>query len=180
MISTCMLSCLSVDSRSENPCIYDVWWQRETNSSRSESLHELAWVRRFLHSLALFFFVQAVMIMKKDLSWSIVLILLVWRMSFFYCAPHHCITFELVELCMCWCVELPCITTHSSHTLPVVVALQKGKSRSRPFGDERGKICTEPPCSSLSFSLSYCLFWILVHVLGIDVWSIRSKWWWRK
>ena len=120
-----MLSCLSVDSRSENPRTHDVWWQRETNSSRSESLHELVWVRRFLHRFAMFFHVQAVMIMKKDLSWSIVLILLVWRMSFFYCAPHHCITFELVELCMCWCVELPCITSHSSRTMPVVVALQK-------------------------------------------------------
>ena len=30
------------------------------------------------------------------------------------------------------------------------------------------------------FSPSYYLFWILVHVLGIDVWSIRSKWWWWK
>ena len=127
MISTCMLSCLSVDSRSENPCIYDVWWQRETNSSRSESLHELVWVRRFLHRFAMFFHVQAVMIMKKDLSWSIVLIVLVWRMSFFYCAPHCCITFELVELCMFWGVELPCTTTHSSCTLPVWWVCKKAK-----------------------------------------------------
>ena len=127
MISACLLSCLPVNCRSENPCTHDVWWQRETNSSGSESLHELAWVRRFLHSLALFFFAQAVMIMKKDLSWSIVLIVLVWRMSFFYCAPYQCITFELVELCMYWCVELPCTTTHSSCTLPVWWVCKKAK-----------------------------------------------------
>ena len=126
MISACLLSCLSVDSRSENPCTYDVWRQRETKSSGSESLHELVWVRRFLHSSAMFFFVQAVMIMKRDLCWSIVLIS-VWRRSFFYCAPYQCITFELVKMYMYWCVELPCTTTHSSCTLPRWWVCKKAK-----------------------------------------------------
>ena len=179
MISTCMLSCLSVDSRSENPCTYDVWWQRETNSSGSESLHELAWVRRFLHSLALSFFVQAVMIMKKDLSWSIRIDICVEDEFLLLCtiSMHYFWASRDVYVLMCW------IALHYNSQLlypACVVGLQKGKSRSRPFGDERGKICTEPPCSSLSFSPSYCLFWILVQVLGIDAWSIRSKWWWWK
>ena len=82
-----------------------------------------------------------------------------------------------VYVLMCW------IAVHYNPQLlypACVVGLQKGKSRSRPFGDERGKICTEPPCSSLSFSPSCCLLWILVQVHGIDAWSIRSKWWWWK
>ena len=54
--------------------------------------------------------------------------------------------------------------------MPVVVALQKGKSRSRPFGDERGKICTEPPCSSLFLlPTTFSEYWYmcLVEMFGV-------------